>query len=224
MNITFENNLYDAQPWQGLFHWGVEWKRHKKYTSLADVRRELRFESGGNTGEFPIENYRSRDFRVPPDSPALKAGCYPRGEIPGTKLDSSSSALTLPPQARQDDAGKGEDEAGNNDDQTANQYVRVSREPTRDGFRPRCVSAAGWKRRGPRWKRSESETSRGTPNSRAQGPRARDGAATSPRRSPTSPVTTSWRHNKCRGSVPIWRRLKGKDQGPEQGEPRSGIA
>ncbi len=40
------------RPWQGLFHWGVEWKRHKKYTSLADVRAELRFESGGSTGEF----------------------------------------------------------------------------------------------------------------------------------------------------------------------------
>ena len=47
LNITFDNNLYDARPWQGLFHWGVDWKRHKKYTSLADVRAELKFESGG---------------------------------------------------------------------------------------------------------------------------------------------------------------------------------
>jgi Right handed beta helix region/Chondroitinase B len=86
LNITFDNNLYDARPWQGLFHWGVDWKRHKKYTSLGDVRAELRFESDGSAGEFQIENYVGRDFRMPPGSAALKAGCYPRGEIPGAKL------------------------------------------------------------------------------------------------------------------------------------------
>jgi Right handed beta helix region len=91
LKITFDNNLYDARPWQGLFHWGVDWKRHKKFTRLADVRQKLKFESGGSAGEFPVENLGARDFRVPPDSQALTAGCYPRGEIPGVKLDSSSS-------------------------------------------------------------------------------------------------------------------------------------
>ena len=54
LNITFENNLYDARPWQGLFHWGVDWKRHKEYSSLDDVRSELNFESGGQAAEFPV--------------------------------------------------------------------------------------------------------------------------------------------------------------------------
>ena len=88
LKITFDNNVYDARPWQGLFHWGVDWKRHKKYTSLADIRAELKFESGGNAAVFPVENFWARDFRVPADSPALKAGCYPQGEIPGAKLGS----------------------------------------------------------------------------------------------------------------------------------------
>ncbi len=84
--ITFENNLYDARPWQGLFHWGVEWKRHKQFAKLGDVRAELKFEGGGRAADFQVENDWARDFRVPPESPALKAGCYPKGDVPGVKL------------------------------------------------------------------------------------------------------------------------------------------
>jgi hypothetical protein len=84
--ISFENNLYDAQSGQGLFHWGVEWKRHKRYAKLDDVRADLKLESGGQAAPFDVENYRSRDFRVPADSPALPMGCYPKGDVPGVKL------------------------------------------------------------------------------------------------------------------------------------------
>lgn len=84
--IAFENNLYDARPWQGLFHWGVEWKRHKRYAKLDDVRAELKFENEGQAAEFTVLNDAARDFRVPPDSPALKLGCYPKGEVPGVRL------------------------------------------------------------------------------------------------------------------------------------------
>jgi nitrous oxidase accessory protein NosD len=84
--ITFENNLYDARPWQGLFHWGVDWKRHKAYTNLGDVRAELKLESGGQAVEFRVAEDLARDFRVPADSPALKMGCYPVGEVPGVRL------------------------------------------------------------------------------------------------------------------------------------------
>ncbi len=84
--IIFDNNFYDARPGQGLFHWGVEWKRHRRYANLIDVRSELKFESGGQTAEFAVENFPARDFRIPADSPALKMGCYPRGEVPGVRL------------------------------------------------------------------------------------------------------------------------------------------
>jgi hypothetical protein len=86
LNLAFENNLYCAQPWQGLFHWGVEWGRHKKYANLEDVRSELKLERGSRTADFRVEDHLARDFRVPADSPALKMGCYPKGDVPGVTL------------------------------------------------------------------------------------------------------------------------------------------
>jgi len=86
LKITFENNIYCAQPWQGLFHWGAEWKRHKKYAKLEDVQSELKLESGSQAVDFKVEDYLARDFRVPAESPALKMGCYPKGDVPGVKL------------------------------------------------------------------------------------------------------------------------------------------
>jgi hypothetical protein len=86
LKITFENNLYDAQPWQGLFVWGVEWKRHKTYATLEDVQSELKLESGSQVADFQVDDYLARDFRVPADSLALMMGCYPNGDVPGVKL------------------------------------------------------------------------------------------------------------------------------------------
>jgi hypothetical protein len=91
LKITFENNLYDAQPWQRLFTWGVEWKRHKTYATLEDVRSELKLESGSQTADFRVEDYLARDFRVPALSPALMMDCYPKGEVPGVKLGTLAS-------------------------------------------------------------------------------------------------------------------------------------
>ncbi len=90
LKITFQNNYYSAQPYQGLFHWGVAWKRNKKYTSLDDVRRELKLETGSQSGEFRFVDFLTRDFRVPPDSPAVKLGCYPKGEVPGVLLGTAA--------------------------------------------------------------------------------------------------------------------------------------
>jgi hypothetical protein len=84
--ITFDHNLYEARPWQPLFIWGVEWKRHKRYTTLTEVRQELGFELGSQMAEMSLANDRPYDFRIPPDSPALKVGCYPRGDVPGVRL------------------------------------------------------------------------------------------------------------------------------------------
>jgi hypothetical protein len=86
LNITFANNLYAVQPGQGLFHWGVSWHRHKTYTRLEDVQAELKLDAGSRVAEFPFEDYLTRDFRVPAESLAVKMGCYPQGEVPGTKL------------------------------------------------------------------------------------------------------------------------------------------
>ncbi len=61
----------------------------------------------------------------------------------------------------------------------------------------------------------------GRRTSGAQGPRARDGACNFAQAIADFARDDFLALNKCRGSVPIWRRLKGKDQGPEQGAPRS---
>lgn len=78
--------LYAAQEGQGLFHWGVTWKRHKRYPTLDAVRRELKLEAGSRSVPFVFRDYLTRDFRVPPDSPALKMGCYPKGAVPCVQL------------------------------------------------------------------------------------------------------------------------------------------
>ncbi len=91
LKLTFENNLYSAQPWQGLFHWGVPWKRHKKYRTLSEVQSELKLEKGSESSQFSFEDYLTRDFRVPVESTALKKGCYPKGEVPGVKLGTTMS-------------------------------------------------------------------------------------------------------------------------------------
>jgi hypothetical protein len=86
LKFTLENNIYYAQPWQGLFLWGAEWKRHKTYATLQDVRSELKLEYGSQTADFLVADYLARDFRVPAESLALKMDCYPRGDVPGVKL------------------------------------------------------------------------------------------------------------------------------------------
>ena len=46
------------------------------------MRVELKLEAGGQPVHFKVEDYWARDFRVPPESPMLKAGCYPKGDVP----------------------------------------------------------------------------------------------------------------------------------------------
>ncbi|MBN2583690.1 MAG: right-handed parallel beta-helix repeat-containing protein [Planctomycetes bacterium] len=86
LKIVFDGNLYHARPWQGLFHWGVTWKRHSKYATLDDLRQELTFEAGGRAADPGFADPQSRDFRVPADSPALQMDCYPHGDVPGIRL------------------------------------------------------------------------------------------------------------------------------------------
>jgi hypothetical protein len=86
LKISFANNLYAPGDNGGLFNWGVQWKRNKKYAALDEVRRELSLEQGSRVAPFIFRDYLARDFRVPAHSPALKMNCYPRGEVPGVRL------------------------------------------------------------------------------------------------------------------------------------------
>jgi hypothetical protein len=86
LRFTFESNLYWPGAGQDLFHWGVAWKKHKKYENLDAVQKELSLEQNSVVSEFHVQNYSALDLRVPADSPAIRMGCYPRGLVPSVKL------------------------------------------------------------------------------------------------------------------------------------------
>ncbi|MHC4165364.1 MAG: right-handed parallel beta-helix repeat-containing protein [Planctomycetota bacterium] len=86
LEMKFENNLYAPAPGQGLFNWGVTWKRHEKYSDLDAVRQQLAFEKGGRRGEAAFADISKLDLRVPSGSPAVKMRCYPRGNVPRVRL------------------------------------------------------------------------------------------------------------------------------------------
>lgn len=93
--ISIDSNIYGARPWQGLFHWGVDWKRHKKYATLPELRTELKYEKEGQNVPMQFERFAARDLRLSSDSPAFAAGCYPKGEVPGVKLGRIPSEKSL---------------------------------------------------------------------------------------------------------------------------------
>ncbi|MHC4118178.1 MAG: right-handed parallel beta-helix repeat-containing protein [Planctomycetota bacterium] len=86
LTLKFEGNLYRPGPGQGLFNWGVSWKRHEKYSDLDVVDRQLAFEKGGRVGDIGLKDFRKLDLRVPAGSLALRMRCYPQGSIPGVRL------------------------------------------------------------------------------------------------------------------------------------------
>jgi hypothetical protein len=86
LKLQFRDNVYCAAQGQGLFNWGVAWRRNKRYTGLGEVRQELNLEEGGVIAEPRFADPTARDFRIPADSEILAMGCYPRGEVPGVTL------------------------------------------------------------------------------------------------------------------------------------------
>jgi len=88
--LHLSQNLYAADPGRQLLHWGTSWRRNKAYFSLDQVRDELGLEEGSTIAGIEVADYASRDFRVAPGSPAIKMGCYPKGEVPGAHLGTSN--------------------------------------------------------------------------------------------------------------------------------------
>ena len=75
-----------ARPWQGLFVWGVEWKTAQVVRKAGRCPGRAETRTRQPACGVQVRGYPARDFRVPADSPALKMGCYPKGEIAGVKL------------------------------------------------------------------------------------------------------------------------------------------
>lgn len=86
LKLGHHDNLFCAAPGQGLFDWGVRPRKILRYATLDEVRGELDLESSSEVVEPGFADITIRDFRVPADSPLLKKGCYPQGDVPGVKL------------------------------------------------------------------------------------------------------------------------------------------
>jgi parallel beta-helix repeat protein len=72
LKLAFEGNLYGPGPGQDLFNWGVTWKKHQRYASLDEMRKELAVDQHSEMAEFHVKDYSAWDFRVPTNSPAVK--------------------------------------------------------------------------------------------------------------------------------------------------------
>lgn len=82
LNFVINGNVYWGGDGVPLMRWG-DLLRHQ---SLKDIREGEGFEKDGAVLDPQFADWKSRDLRVPADSPLLKMGCYPKGEVPGVKL------------------------------------------------------------------------------------------------------------------------------------------
>ncbi|MCF7975769.1 MAG: right-handed parallel beta-helix repeat-containing protein [Phycisphaerae bacterium] len=86
LRLSLTGNLYCPGPGQGLFNWGVTWKRCERYQDLATVQAQLGLTQDSRVADFPAANIAGLDMRVPASSPAMLMDCYPRGTVPGVRL------------------------------------------------------------------------------------------------------------------------------------------
>ena len=86
LKLTFQSNLYTASDGQDLFHWGTDWRRHRYYSDLPTLSKELGLEQNSAVLPLLFADPAALDYRVPAGSPALERGCYPLGSVPGVLL------------------------------------------------------------------------------------------------------------------------------------------
>jgi hypothetical protein len=82
LNFVINGNVYWGGDNVPLMRWGTL----LTYQNLADLRAGAGFEKDGAVLDPQFADWKNLDLRVPADSPLLKMGCYPKGEVPGVKL------------------------------------------------------------------------------------------------------------------------------------------
>ena len=82
LNFVINGNVY----WSGGKGPLMQWDFLLIYENLEDVRAGEGFEKDGVVLDPQFADWKNLDLRVPSDSPLLKSGCYPQGEVPGVKL------------------------------------------------------------------------------------------------------------------------------------------
>ena len=86
LKLNFRDNIYCPGPGQGLFNWGVTWKKHKRYLDLETMLRELSLGRGSRIVDISIKDFHKLDLRLSMDNPAIQMQCYPKGNVPGVRL------------------------------------------------------------------------------------------------------------------------------------------
>jgi hypothetical protein len=91
LSLRFENNVYFANPGQGLVTWGTAWGRHQEYQTIAEFQAALGIDSGGAVVDPLFADVLSRDFRLTGRATELLQANYPQGPVPGLTLDSAQT-------------------------------------------------------------------------------------------------------------------------------------
>ena len=86
LNLRLSSNLYAVKPGQHLYQWGCLWHPHEHYETIEAINEALGLERDSQLADIAFADWQTLDLRVPADSPILKLGCYPQGEVPGVKL------------------------------------------------------------------------------------------------------------------------------------------
>jgi hypothetical protein len=86
LRLDLADNLYAMKPGQRLVQWGCTWEKHENYSTIEEANRSLNLESGSRVADVEFADWNALDLRVPADSPILKMGCYPKGDVPGVRL------------------------------------------------------------------------------------------------------------------------------------------
>jgi hypothetical protein len=86
LRLSFEGNVYFAEPGQGLFEWGVTWGRHKSYAKLRDFQADLGIDKGSRVLEPGFANLSGLDCRLSAEAMTAMSQSYPQGPVPGVVL------------------------------------------------------------------------------------------------------------------------------------------
>ena len=86
LRLSFEENVYFAEPGQGWFEWGVSWGRHKSYAKLSDFQAGLGIDHGSRVFDPGFANLSALDCRLRAEAMAALSQNYPRGPVPGVVL------------------------------------------------------------------------------------------------------------------------------------------
>ena len=86
LRLAFIENTYWAEPGQGWFNWGVTWKRHENYPTLARFRADLQIDRGSRALRPDFAGINALDFRLSQQAMEEMVECYPRGPVPDVTL------------------------------------------------------------------------------------------------------------------------------------------